>query len=374
MHPTPRPAPRGEERAAGPNGNLRVARRGSGGDARGEGREAAHRPRLAGMSATVHSHERLRQEHQSAALAVDDAAARRERGDGHSKAPVAGELMGVRLGVPAAEQYPPAPLRQRVPRDGRERYQIRAALAKQRQILAVVVAKRGVAGDAHANRVGKQRPRDEMRRARAHAAAQPRNDPAHEVATEGMLLLRGVGAQRGPRVRPGRRALGRLGYHRELVAVLPAEAVQPVQWLLRFGRIPVRAAAAAAAAARSLGVVQAQPPLAEGSLPQDSLPLPSRHRSPVSAPRLRNRPVRTGTMGPPGVVRPRVRSPVVRAVLLLGILLRLGELPRGVHHGREVHRLAHDVRELRRHPGDKVGIARILLGRLRLPPLAVVAP
>ena len=372
MHPTPRPAPRGEERAAGPDGNLRVARRGSGGDARGEGREAAHRPRLCAALGD----ERLRQEHQSAALAVDDAAARRERGDGHSKAPVAGELLRVQLGVPAAEQYPPAPLRQRVPRDGRERYQIRAALAKQRQILAVVVAKRGVAGDAHANRVGKQRPRDEMRRARAHAAAQPRHDPAHEVAAEGMLLFRGVGAQRGPRVRPGRRALGRLGYHRELVAVLPAEAVQPVQGLLRFGRTPVRAAAAAAAApaARSLGVVQAQPPLTEGSLPQDSLPLPSRHRSPVSAPRLRNRPMRTGTMGPPGVVRPRVRSPVVRAVLLLGILLRLGELPRGVHHGREVHRLAHDVRELRRHPGDKVGIARILLGRLRLPPLAVVAP
>ena len=371
MNPTPRPAPRGEERAAGPDGNLRVARRGSGGDARGEGREAAHRPRLCAALGD----ERLRQEHQSAALAVDDAAASRERGDGHSKAPVAGELLRVRLGVPAAEQYPPAPLRQRVPRDGRERYQIRAALAKQRQILAVVVAKRGVAGDAHANRVGKQRPRDEMRRARAHAAAQPRHDPAHEVAAEGMLLFRGVGAQRGPRVRPGRRALGRLGYHRELVAVLPAEAVQPVQGLLRFGRTPVRAAAAAA---RSLGVVQAQSTRAEGSLPQDSLPLPSRHRpSPVSDPRIRNGPMRrrTGTMGPcAGVVHPRVRCPVVRGVLLLGILLRLGELPRGVHHGREVHRLAHDVRELRRHPGDKVGIARILLGRLRLPPLAVVAP
>mmetsp|Transcript_12114 Transcript_12114/g.48611 ORF Transcript_12114/g.48611 Transcript_12114/m.48611 type:complete len:384 (-) Transcript_12114:284-1435(-) len=149
MHPTPSPAPRGEERAAGPDSNLRVARRGSGGDARGEGREPAHRSRLCAALGD----ERLRQEHQSAALAVDDAAARRERGDGHSKASVAGELLRVQLGVPAAEQYPPAPLRQRVPRDGRERHQIRAALAKQRQILAVVVAKRGVAGDAHANRV-----------------------------------------------------------------------------------------------------------------------------------------------------------------------------------------------------------------------------
>ena len=127
VHPAPSPGARRKQRTPVPHRDLRVTGRGSRGDARREGRQAAHGTRL---RALVTAYERLRQEHQPAALAVDNPAARRERGDRRAKTSVPREFLRVHLGVPTAEQDALAPLRERVTGDGRERHKIRAVLAQ----------------------------------------------------------------------------------------------------------------------------------------------------------------------------------------------------------------------------------------------------
>mmetsp|Transcript_8788 Transcript_8788/g.39994 ORF Transcript_8788/g.39994 Transcript_8788/m.39994 type:complete len:502 (+) Transcript_8788:4644-6149(+) len=199
-----------------------------------------------------------------------------------------------------------------------------------------------------------------MRRAVAHAPAQPRDHPAHECTPEGVLLLRGVRPKGRTRVGPRGGSLWRLGYHRELVAVLAAEAVQPVGRRLSpqsGGRL--RGLDAGVLGRGSLFyvpvVVQAQPTRAEGSLPQDRLPLPPYALDPVW--------IRTRTRLLSGTgLCPRGSNGHGLLLFDVGVLMYLPrELPRRVHHGRQVHRLTDDVRELRGDSGDEIWIAGFLL-------------